>query len=142
MVVSPARAAALAGALLATAGVGCGQAERDTRDEFSGESRAVASTVEDLQSAGRKGDARRICRDLLAAAVVKRMSRAGERCERVVDRQLEDADAFELSVEAVRVNGSRATARVRSTAEGEDRTDSLGLVKESGRWRIAALGQG
>ena len=59
--------AACASALLAA---GCAGAPKDSAGDFRGERKQVATTVEDLQDAGRKRDESKICDDLLSAGLV------------------------------------------------------------------------
>jgi hypothetical protein len=128
---------ALAATLVAS---GCGQTNKDSAGDFSGEQKAVAQAVEDLQKAGRDGDATRICTDLLAPSLVSAIRRASGDCAKVLDDALADADSFELTVEKVRIDGNRATATVKSDAGDKDRTDSIGLERDGRTWKIASLG--
>ena len=137
--VPPARLAPLA-LVVALAAAGCGQSNKDSATDFSGEQRAVAQAVEDLQSAGRKGDAQKICTDLLAPALIAEIRHASGDCAKVLDDALQDADTFEMTVEKVTVDGPRATAVVKSDAGKKDRTDTLQLVREGRNWKVASLG--
>jgi hypothetical protein len=130
---------ALSFALLASA---CGRAEPDSSEEFRGEAKLVANTIEDLQTAGKRGDGARICRDLLAASVVRAIRQAGSKsCAARLEDSLEDADTFELTVKSVNVKGRTATATVASDDGNEkDRLDTMTLAKEGKRWKITALG--
>jgi hypothetical protein len=139
------RALALA-AVLAVVLTGC-TTQKDSATKFSGAKRPVAQAIEDLQSAGQKGDSKKICNELLAASVVQRITTPSSTCKKVVKKQLDDADSFELTVVSVSLDGSKsgsgathATARVKSTDNGKDRFDNFTLVKEAGRWKIQTLG--
>jgi hypothetical protein len=141
----PARSLVAIG-LLAAAFGGCA-AQKDSSTKFTGPKRPVAQAIEDLQEAGQKGDAKKVCADLLASSVVKRVTTPTKTCTKVVKQQLDDADTFELTVVSVSLDGAssgagstHATARVKSTDNGKDRFDLFTLVKESGRWRIQSLG--
>jgi hypothetical protein len=141
---APARPLALLAACALALGA-CGQSSKDSAKDFTGEQKAVAQTIEDLQIQGSKrtsDSARKICSDLLAPALAARIKQASSRpCDAVVKDALGDADAFELQVEKVTINGDRATAVVSSQAHGEkDRTDTLTLEKVAGAWKIASLG--
>ncbi len=120
----------------------CGQSTTTTVPKgLTGAERDVAQRVEDLADAGRKRDAEKICADLLAPDVVKRIDAASKRsCKDVLDDALADADAFDLSVQKVTVKGSRAAVVVKSEAGDRDTTDTLGFVKVGGTWKVAALG--
>jgi hypothetical protein len=138
--VAPIRLAALLVALPLTLGA-CGQAQKDSAKDFTGEQKAVAQTVEDLQKASRKGDEGKICDDLLAPALVAKVKTASkDTCENALNDALRDVDAFELQVKKVAVNGSTATATVTSDTGPKDRTDTLQLVKDRGAWKISTLG--
>jgi hypothetical protein len=139
---APLTAAVLAAALLA----GCGASStEDSSGRFKGEQRLVANAIEDLQSAGQRREAAKICNDLLTAELVRAIRVASDKrkCSDAMNRSLRDADTFELTVERVNVAGNRAIAVVRSGSKSdEQRTDTLRLVKvgEPRRWRVADLG--
>ena len=119
----------------------CGQTNKDSAGDFQGEQKAVAQAVEDLQTASRKHDESRICGDLLAPALVARIKSASkDSCEQALKDTLQDADAFELQVKKVAVDGTSATATVTSDTGTKDRTDTLTLQKAGGAWKIATLG--
>ncbi|MEA2269459.1 MAG: hypothetical protein QOC64_2069 [Solirubrobacteraceae bacterium] len=130
-------------AAIAVAGLlaGCGgtTAGNDSGEEFQGQQRLVANTVEDLQTAASEADEDKICRDILARALTDRLAARGRGCPPVVDEAVRDADTFDLTVESVRITGERATARVRAETGDKDRRYSLQLVRERGAWRIAEL---
>lgn len=123
----------------------CGASDKNSAKDFTGDQKAVAQTVEDLQKQGEKrtaSGAQAICDDLLAPALVAQIKRASSRaCDAVLKDALGDTDAFELQVKKVTINGDRATAVVTSQASGrKDRTDTLTLVKVGDAWKISALG--
>jgi hypothetical protein len=126
----------------AVAAVGCGSSTKSSAGKFTGERKQVAEAVEDLQSAGRDKDADRICKDLLAQSVVARLKKApGAKndCGEALGDSLDDADAFDMDVQSVTVSGANATARVKSEAGKTDRVDTLTLVKEGGKWKLATI---
>ena len=140
----------LALALVAMLFSACGSGSQDSAGDFSGEAKQVASTIDDLQDAGRKRDAEQICSRLLATALVEKIKANGKRtCESTLDESLKDVDAFDLEIvkNGVSVNGNTATAKVRSASGSKDRTDVLGLVREPERrggkttqvWKLSAL---
>jgi hypothetical protein len=122
---------------------GC-STQNDSSSKFTGAKRPVAQAIEDLESAGQKGDSKKICTDLLASSVVKRITTPTKTCSKVVKQQLDDADTFALTVVSVSVDGtktgSHATARVKSTENGKDSFDNFTLVREAGRWKVQSLG--
>jgi hypothetical protein len=127
---------------LAALTAGCGRAEPDSSGKFKGEEKLVANAIEDLQTAGEKDDAAKICNELLARSVVQSIRQAGAKtCAARVKDSLDDADVHELTVRSVTVRGTTATATVASDDGNEkDRIDTMTLTKEDRRWKISALG--
>ncbi|HEX6390580.1 MAG TPA: hypothetical protein VFZ89_14070, partial [Solirubrobacteraceae bacterium] len=119
-------AALLLAALLAA---GCGAAAKDSTDDFRGEARQVAVAIEDYQDAARKGDEEEICNDLLDGELVRAIEAQAKgakgSCPDRLKDSLRDADSFEIDVEKVDVNGTRATATIKSEGRDEDRTDTM-----------------
>jgi hypothetical protein len=119
---------------------GCGAASSSS-SRFQGEQARVASVVDLLSSAATAHDTGKICTKVLAPAVSAKLTSAGGSCSSVVGKQLDTVDTFNVTVKSVTVNGSSAAARVTSTSNGKDHTDTLNLVKQpDGTWRIASLG--
>jgi hypothetical protein len=119
----------------------CGQTSKDSAKDFKGDQQAVAQTVEDLQSASKKHDGKKICATLLAPALVTKIKTASSgTCDKVVKDALDDADSYELQVQKVTINGTTASAVVKSEAGDKSRTDTLQLVKTGAAWKIATLG--
>jgi Putative lumazine-binding len=137
---APSRLAALLVASALALGA-CGQSSKDSAKDFQGDQKAVAQAVEDLQHAGSKRDAGKICSDLLAPALVTQIRRASSQtCDDALKDTLADADAFELQVQKVTITGDRAVAVVKSEAPDSSRVDRLELVKVGDRWKLATLG--
>lgn len=129
-------------AALALGVAGCGaQAAEDSSTDFRGDERLVAQAVEDLQEAAQGNEAKRLCDEVLARALVQRFNAAGgqDGCAGAVEDAVRDADSFELTVEDVTVTGQRATARVKAEAGDRDETDTIELVREGDRWKVSAL---
>jgi hypothetical protein len=126
--------------LLAAAGLatGCGSSGSNSSSDFSGVKKDVANTIEDLESAGRKSDQARICRDLLTSTLIDTIRSGGQSCDSAISDALDDADTFDLTVKSVTVSGSTATAVVDSKKKSTN--DTFKLAKEGGRWKIASLG--
>jgi ABC-type oligopeptide transport system substrate-binding subunit len=129
---------ALAVALLA----GCTQSSssKDSSGKFRGQQRLVANAIEDFQSAASNGDQGKVCNDLLSRSLRARLSRGAGGCLATVDAALKDTDTFDLTVQAVRITGGKATARVQEDTGKGTRTVTLGLVKEGPGWKLAQLG--
>lgn len=125
----------------------CGQTSKDSAGDFEGDQKAVAQTVEDLQSAASKADGDKICDELLAADLVAKIKATAQKddpkatCGDGLKDALRDADSFELQVKKVAINGTTATATVESDDKGDDKaTDTLTLTKAGDGWKISSLG--
>jgi hypothetical protein len=106
--------------------------------KFKGDQAKVADVVDSLASAGRTGDAEKICNDILSKQLIQELKSAGGDCVTEMDRAIKDASDYDLRVTAVKVNGPNATATVRQGADGK--TATFTFVKENGTWRASALG--
>ena len=116
----------------------CGSAGTDSSTDFEGDQREVASAVEDLQSAAADDDASEICRTLLAKSLLDQLG-TGPECQKAIRTALDAADTNDLEVESVQVNGTNATARVKSGSGDGSTTRTVRLTREGSNWKIAAL---
>jgi hypothetical protein len=129
------RAALLAALLLPLAGCA---AQTSNSGKFSGQAQQVAQVVSDLSSAGRSGNAAKICDDILAKELVQQLRSAGGDCQTEMKSAIQDATDYDLQVANVKVTGNRATAQVRQGKQG--RVVTFTFVKENGGWRASDLG--
>jgi hypothetical protein len=103
----------------------------------SDDQRAILATVDALQRASRRDDARRICRELFTPALAKSIGKASKHsCEAEVHDTLTSPDAALSVGRKIDVNGSHATATIR---EQNGSTSAVGFVKDGSRWRIEAV---
>jgi hypothetical protein len=123
--------------LLALGVAACGSSTVSTSG-FSGEDRNVAQAISNLQSHATAGEEKKICANDLASDIVTRLGGAS-RCETAVKNQLSEVDSFELSVASIKLDGTTATARVRSLKDGKNRLNTLTLVKEGSKWKTSEL---
>jgi len=134
--------AALSLTLLAAGTSAC--ATTSSSNSFKGEQHAAAQTIANLQSAATAGEAAKICNKLLAHSLVARLDALPGGCRQTIKKQLEEIDAFEVTVNSVALakQGATptATVRVKSTFAGKSRPSALTLVKEGGAWKISGLG--
>jgi ABC-type oligopeptide transport system substrate-binding subunit len=135
---------ALLAVALAAAALAAGCAPQTTTSsnsvsKFRGDQRAAAQTVEDLQAAADDSNETKICSQVLAKALADRLAAANHGCPAAVNEAIKDADSTDMTVEAVRVTGTRATARVKFETGKKDRRANIALVREGGRWRIAGF---
>jgi hypothetical protein len=116
----------------------CGTATSNQNSKFKGEQQNVVKVVDALASAGSRGDADRICKEILSKQLVTELKTAGGDCVTEMDRAISDASDYDLQVTSVKVNGANATAQVRQGKSGQVATFTF--VKEGGGWRASALG--
>ena len=129
-------------AVLAALGLGaCGAATVST-SQYQGDAKSVAQTISNLQSDAQSRDQNKVCNNDLSSAVVARLKASGGSCTSVLSNQLKEIDNFDLSLassNAIVVNGTTATARVKTTSANKSRFDTLTLVKEGNRWKVSGL---
>ncbi len=114
----------------------CG--ETASTSNFKGESHNVAQTVADFESDATSLDQKKVCEDDLAAALRTSLSRYGG-CQAVLKSQLRAIDALTMSIESIAVNGTKASARVKSTYSGKSRVTTLLLVREGSKWKVSGV---
>jgi len=126
-------------ALLALVLSACGAAPATQKSKFSnGDQQAIAKLVDDLAAAGQKGDATKICTQILAKQLVNELKSAGGDCVTEMNRAISDASDYDLQVDDVKVTGTTATAQVRQGKTKKVAT--FAFIKENGGWRASALG--
>ena len=116
----------------------CGAASSTQNSKFKGAQQDVVKVVDSLAQAGSRGDAERICTEILAKQLVTELKTAGGDCETEMDRAIKDASDYDLQVTSVKINGSNAPAQVRQGKDGQ--TATFTFVKEGGAWKASALG--
>ncbi len=130
----------LVAALAVAPALGCGSdddqeapAEQDA-PTVSGDQRAILSTIDALQTASRRGDARKICSEVFTERLAESIpDRANRSCEKEVRETFGAPDA-RLSVgRQMEIRGSRATVTV---LDQDGRTSRLFLVRTRERWQI------
>lgn len=132
----PARvlAGVFAAVLAATALAACAGTTSTT--SFKGEAHGVAETLSTLQSAATSNDPEKICSQVLASSVKAKFPGG---CVEALQEQLTEIDNFELSVEAVHIEGAKATATVKSVESGKTKQREVSLVREGKTWKLASL---
>jgi hypothetical protein len=125
-------------AVLALLVSACGATETSNQPNFNDQQQQVAEVVDNLADAGRRGDAERICKEILAKRLVDELKAAGGDCVTEMDRAIKDASDYDLQVRSIKITGNSATAQVRQGDDG--RTATFTFVKEGGVWKASALG--
>jgi hypothetical protein len=128
-------------ALVALALVGCGQTV--STSGFKGEQHEVAQALSSLQSNVNTADQGKVCSNELASSVVARLNAAKGGCKSTIKDALGQIDNTNLTVDSVTLGGSTAkptaSAAVRTIFSGKTRRSTVSLVKEEGKWKIAAV---
>jgi hypothetical protein len=120
--------------LVALMAAGCGESGPSDEER-------VRATLREFQRATEARDYAALCERVLAPQLVESVRQVGLPCELALEKGFEDVESPRLAVGAITVRGDRATAEVRSSAEGEAPSeDTLELVRVGEDWRIASLG--
>ena len=113
----------------------------DSGDEprpITGPGKQVADVVTRLELATRRRQFEVVCEELFTRAA--RTRAGGGSCVRLLRTTAEDVRRPRIRLLAVRIDGNRAEARVRTLAEGQAAVEeTIDLLREGGRYRIAAL---
>ena len=118
---------------------GCGGGGDEKPKPIEGPAKEVAGVVERLERATARQDFATICEELLASST--RRQAGGDDCTRVLAERAGAVRRPRIVIEAIEVRGATAEVRVRTTARGQASVkDVIQLVREGGRYRIAALG--
>jgi hypothetical protein len=132
------RRAAIAAALAVALGVAGCTSTKTTAAKFTGAQGQVAQVVADLEQAGQRKDAQKICTQIVSQALVRELSDAGTSCQAEMKKAIDDADDYDLTVKSVSVKGSQATAVVRRGSDGP--TATFRFIREGGGWRATSFG--
>jgi hypothetical protein len=107
-------------------------------NSFKGEQHTVAQVISNLQSDVIASDGKKICANDLASTVVRRLGTV-KGCEAAIKNQLTEVDTPEVEIQSIQLNGTSASARVRSTYAGKKRIGTILLVKENGKWKVSGF---
>lgn len=101
---------------------------------------AITATLRRYAAAVRAGDARTICRELLAREVLAKVEAAGGDCARnlVEPRIAEGGPQYGLVIRSIAVSGGRAVAEITASERDGPRDSRQPLVREGGDWRLSA----
>jgi hypothetical protein len=130
---------AVNGACLAALALsGCSLGSDQEAQPARGAPSAVASTMQALDQALRARDYRGICNEIFTAAARRRAG--GRDCERLLRSTAAGVHRPRVRILAIRIEGKRATVRVRSSAANQrPLVDEVELVREGGGYRVSAL---
>jgi hypothetical protein len=115
---------------------GCGGSDKPK--PISGAPAQVADAVLALERATARGDFEHVCEELMTPEA-RRLS-GGRECAERLRRAAGDLRDPRIKIDRVEVDGEQASVRVTTTARGQGSvTETLELVRERGRFRIASL---
>jgi hypothetical protein len=119
--------------LLALMPAGCGDSgpteEEQVRTTLTSFSRAI--TAKDYQA---------LCDRILAPSLIADLKKIGLPCEIALQQGLGDVKQPKLIIGDVNVDGKKATAQVRTSAQGQPpSSDTVALERTDEGWRIASL---
>ena len=130
----------LAICLVALALAGCGSSTpRDSAQDFSGPERAVADTVEAVETAARDDDPAALCTKLLSERLLATLEQQGTNCTTAVREAFKDASSKDLTVKDVSIRGDKATVKVTSGTGSDEKEDTLELEQAGAGWRVSSL---
>ena len=111
---------------------GCGGTS--TRDQ-------VRAKVEQFGAAVAKKDYKTLCTQVLAPALVRRLTTAGLNCEQAMQVALSQVQNPTLSIAKVTIHGRTASAVTLTGAKGQTASlSAIELVQTNDGWRVASLG--
>jgi hypothetical protein len=105
--------------------------------KFKGAAADVDKAVGDLQTAGRRKDSAKLCGQILASSLVKKLDSGGTTCKTEMDKAITDADEFTLDVRSIAVDGSQATVSIRQGDKGAVR--NVIFFREDNRWKVSSF---
>ena len=120
-------------AAIALTVAGCGEQAPTDQEQ-------VRQTLTAFGRATEAKDYQRLCDRLFAPTLIADLKKIGLPCEIALQQGLGEVSQPRLIVGAIRIAGKRATAEVRTSAQGEAPSrDTIELVKLEAGWRIASL---
>ncbi len=119
---------------------GCGGGDAESTPEpVTGAPKQVAATVADFERATVARDFASICAELFTRGA--RVRAGGEDCAASLREGAGGLRAPRIQLLSIRIDGERASVRVRTSAASQPSVDeTIELVREDGRYLIAALG--
>jgi hypothetical protein len=110
---------------------GCGTSERDQ----------VQSKVQEFAKAASTRDAKTLCSDVIAPALIEAYLQRGITCQQYWSYGLKHVKLPTLAIGKIIVSGDNAEVITLTGAKGEvSSLDAIKLVKVAGGWRITSLG--
>ena len=123
-------------ALLALGLPGCGDREPSDEEQVRSVLATFARSVENR-------DYQKLCDEIFAPKLLDGLQGIGLPCEVALRNALGEVQDPRLTVGAIDVKGAKATAEIRTSAEGQPpSSDELELQRVDGKWKVSALSAG
>jgi hypothetical protein len=131
-------AVTLAAATLALGGC-TAQPSSSSAGDFKGEEADVAQVVDDISSAGQKGNADDICAKYVSKELAASLKAGDADCTDELQEAIQDVNDFELKVKDVTISGDTAKAEIE---QGDDKpsTATFELARDGKSWRVTSFG--
>jgi hypothetical protein len=128
------------GVCLAVALGGCSltPTSSSTAGSYTGPSARIATALNLFASDASSENGKDICANVLASSVRARLNKIGS-CATIIQDQLKTTDDSTLTIEAIKVKGSNASAQVQTIHDRNKVISTVTLVKQSGGWRISGI---
>ena len=112
-------------------------------DDGPTDEQQVRETLRTFATAVETRDYQTLCDEVFAPKLLEGLQQIGLPCEIAMRTSLGEVEEPRLTVGEVTVDGTRATAEVRTSAKGQPpSTDTLELAEIEDRWRVTDLDSG
>jgi hypothetical protein len=119
---------------------GCtAQPSSSSAGDFKGAEADVAKVVDDLQSAGQKGNADDICAKYLSKQLADSLKAGSSDCIDEMQKAIQDVNDFSLDVKDVTVSGTTARAEIEQGDKSPSRA-TFEFAREGAGWRVTSFG--
>jgi hypothetical protein len=118
---------------------GCTAQPSSSAGDFKGAEADVAGVVDDLQSAGKKGDAGDICSKYLSKELADSLKAGSSDCTDEMQEAIQDVNDFTLEVKDVTVSGTTARAQIEQ-GDKDPSTATFEFARVGNAWRVTSLG--
>jgi hypothetical protein len=116
---------------------GCTATAPSSAGKFKGAESDVAKVVDDVQSAGRRGEPDKLCNDLFTSELANRFKAGSATCVDEVEKAMRDVNDYDLEVTDITVTGDTATAKVKQGKE--NRTGTFSFERVGNAWRVSSI---
>lgn len=110
-------------------------------DDLPTDEQQVRETLMRFATSVEERDYETLCGEVFAPVLLDGLQQIGLPCEVAMRTSLGEVEAPKLTVGEIAIDGTTASAEVRTSAAGQDpSSDTLQLTKVEDRWRVSALG--